>query len=89
MKKRSRRRKLRELILNSPKPWLFTQMELAKILGVSQSTINRDLLILGRSRWNPYKILELKMRSARANLSELTCSLRIYKFTYFLIKKEK
>lgn len=62
-KERDRRRKMRKIITESSEHDSFlTQKELANKLGCSQATISRDLKKLGKSRWNPFRLIILKLQ---------------------------
>jgi len=62
-KERERRRKVRELLETAiNRNEFLSQTKIARDLGVSQATISRDLKTLGKSRWNPWRLLELKTR---------------------------
>jgi Mn-dependent DtxR family transcriptional regulator len=60
-KERDRRRRIREMLETAiGRNEAVTQVQIAKTFEVSQATVSRDLKTLGKSRWNPWRLLELK-----------------------------
>ena len=96
-KEMERRRKLRVLVLNVEE--LYTEVEWAKALGCSQSTVSRDLIKLRGTRWDPIqerlRNIEQKIKDSLEDSRKKACDLvgrlsdREVMLLYFFMEKKR